>query len=713
MTRNAPGILTCAIFSLVILIVGNALIHAETPTPQNDSLSPEKQSLWIEAEDFTYLGGWQLAEKNTCIMGQTKRKKSDVAEDRLRASTKVRIEVGGQYKLWVRAKGGENQNPVRDFSISINSIVASQKLGAHTTDRWEWQSAGVFPLERGETSIELIDSSQYFARCDKILLTTDLSYKPKGEGEAQNIEQIDAKNPPYHAHIAKVIFNDLAPGTLAGQGGGTGFDAKAIWSVDGAINIVDGDLQMPEKNGRSFIRSQSGKPAHINAGSEKTSQAFRPLLITMKGQVWFSYLVKPLHENGMAGINLRQAANEQQDLSIYASGRDLLVKGQVITKRINDRFPIGETSLVLGRIDVNADRHGDRLFAVWVNPDVDQLGLPLFSEKLTKEHSGISHLGLAMSTGSAHGVSPQIDEVTVSNYPRQAGFFHVAPRKRHFGLSHIPVKAAEHKSQLPPAGYNLVFSDEFDAKELDRTKWDYRLVDKDDSAQEEENVEVADGHLIVHARKKNVGKCHFTGGGVISKNVFVYGYYEARFKIPSSEGWHTSFWTMPVYLPMEKRNVEIDFCEQDSGDPNYLSVGLINHRETGWNQSNIGRWVVEDVPNMVEEYVLIGSEYTPEFIRFYVNGRLIKEVDAAVFPHGPATVQLSCIASLKKGDRFQNVAQLPSRARFDYVRVYHNPKYAEAEAAAQIKAVMPTKPIPPISERQRSGVTSEKEGTLD
>lgn len=705
------GFLRRCFFSLAAILASSALLHAENSSPTEKSASPQtQQRLWIEAEDFSFLGAWQLSEKNTILLGQKTGKTSASNEQKRRATTKIDIAVPGQYKLWVRAKGGENHGASRDFSIAINGVVSAEKLGAHPADRWEWQSAGKFSLEKGVATIELVDTSFYYARCDKLLLTTDMKYTPSGRGGQQNVVHHDAVNQPHQAHYARVIFNDMTSESLSGQLAGTGFDAQAVWNVVGDMKILPQDLQMPASEGRSYIRSQTGKPALIAAGSEHTGLATRPLAVAMRGQVWFSFLVKPSPQAGLAGIKLTQDAASA--FEIVASGRDLVVKGFRASdaKQSKDVFPLGETSLVIGRIDVDADRHGDRSLDVWVNPDVDKLGSPIISENLTEKGPGISHLGLVMSTGGAGATAPQIDEVILSNYPRQAGYFHVAPRKRHIGLSHIPVKTSAEITPLPPAGYQLVFSDEFDAAELDRTKWDYRLQDKGDSAQEAANVEVQGGNLLVQAKKERVGNCNYTGGGVVSKKLFVYGYYESRFKIPASEGWHTAFWTMPVYLPIERRNVEIDFCEQDSGDPNYFSIGLINHRETGWNQSNVGRWVVEDAPNMVEEYVIIASEFTPESIKFYMNGRLIKEVDSALFPHGPATVQLSCIASLKKGDRFQNDAQLPSRASFDYVRVYQHPRYSEAEAAAQVKAVLPTKPLPPISERQRKGA---KGGSLD
>jgi hypothetical protein len=132
---------------------------------------------------------------------------------------------------------------------------------------------------------------------------------------------------------------------------------------------------------------------------------------------------------------------------------------------------------------------------------------------------------------------------------------------------------------LPPSGYQLVFSDEFNGDSLDTNRWGYRLGDKMLSAQQPENVSVKDGNLVIALRKESVRGKDYTGGGVISRQKFVYGYYEARFKTPPAEGWHTAFWAMrhrfgdtSAPLPL----LELDFCEQDGGDPHYFSFGIIN-----------------------------------------------------------------------------------------------------------------------------------------
>lgn len=705
-----------SVISSILLFV--TLSMAETPSgtpPQDEHVSdprkPKEKPLyrWIEAEEFNSLGGWIPIDENSALMGRTTGK--NTKSTNLSASTKITWESPGNFHLWVRTKDSKNARIARDFSIAINKVSSTQKLGIHGNDGWAWQNAGEFRLEKGEVAIELIDTSQYYARCDRLLLTNDRNFVPKGVGGDRNTDHVRPENPSA-PHYIRANFNDLKVGSLAGQGGGEGFDANRGWSVRGDIQVHAGDLQMPSSQGSEYIRSQSGTPSQIRSATADTSHAMRPFATPMKGRTWFSFLVQPHDGSSTAGIKLLPGEDPTKGYEILANGTDLSFTGSNTseTKKIREAFPLGKTSLVIGRCDLDADRDGRRFLALWINPRLDQLGSPLINEVLSDSIESITHLAVVMSAEKSPTTPPFLDEIIVSNHPDLTGFHHVTPRKRHSGQWHIPIKPTDHKTELPPPGYKLVFSDEFNENHLDLTKWNHRLRDKPDSAQEAENVELRDGNLLIHTKKQRVGKYNYTGGGIISKPLFVYGYYEARFKIPSAEGWHTAFWTMPEYEPKELRNTEIDFCEQDSGDPNYYSLGLINHREKGWNESNIGRWVVDDVPSMKEEFVVIAADFTPQSIRFYMNGRLTKEVDSRLFPHGPATVQLSCIASRKKGDRFQDDAHLPSQATFDYVRVYQHPQYAGAEAAAKTKVVMPTLPLPPISERRQKDAAS---GELD
>ena len=214
--------------------------------------------------------------------------------------------------------------------------------------------------------------------------------------------------------------------------------------------------------------------------------------------------------------------------------------------------------------------------------------------------------------------------------------------------------------------YALAWSDEFDGAALDETKWTYRTDTKMWSTQVPENVSVADGKLIIALKREANGK--HTGGGIISKRPFEYGYYEARFKVPPGSGWHTSFWAM-AYDDKDtapKKTQEIDFCEQDSVKTTKYSAGVI-----AWDQrgKNYGRKYVQ-TPDLTNDFHVWGCEFTPTKVRFYFDGELTHETDATKFKQGPENIWLTCIATPLGGTKYIDDKQLPATAEFDYVRYF-------------------------------------------
>ena len=299
-------------------------------------------------------------------------------------------------------------------------------------------------------------------------------------------------------------------------------------------------------------------------------------------------------------------------------------------------------------------------------------------------------LGAAMATCTITAAEP------TSETPDRS-----AKRPKFTSKIHIPVQLAAEVTPLPPAGYELVFADEFNGEKIDTATWGFRLDSKMLSTQQPENISVKDGNLEIALRKESVRGKDYTGGGVISRRTFVYGYYEARFQTPGVEGWHTAFWSMrkrfPDQPPGPPALLELDFCEQDGGDPHFYSFGIIN--QSRWHQRknrqswNAGRWVIEDAPDTSLSFNIWGCEFTPEVTRFYFNGRLTKEISSAGFPHDEMSVWMSVIASTLKGDRWVDESKLPNAVLCDYIRVYQHPKYREAEAAVRAAVLIPLPPL--------------------
>ena len=286
----------------------------------------------------------------------------------------------------------------------------------------------------------------------------------------------------------------------------------------------------------------------------------------------------------------------------------------------------------------------------------------------------------------------------------------VGKRPKFTSKIHVPVRLATEVASLPPAGYQLVFEDEFNGDQIDTQKWGFRTDSKLLSTQQRENVSVKGGNLEIALRKETVKGKSYTAGGVISKKTFVYGYYEARFKTPPVEGWHTAFWSMKHSFPDQPKRqalLELDYCEQDGGDPNFFSFGIINQRpdpkkRQSWNG---GRWVVEDAPDTSANFHVWACEFTPDTTRFYFDGRLTKELSSAGFSHDDMSVWFSVIASTLKGDRFVDDSKLPNVVQCDYIRVYQNEKYREQEAAMRAESLK----RPLVSAKKKSG-KSEKPG---
>lgn len=104
------------------------------------------------------------------------------------------------------------------------------------------------------------------------------------------------------------------------------------------------------------------------------------------------------------------------------------------------------------------------------------------------------------------------------------------------------------------AGWELVFSDEFDGDKLDRNKWATRYIYNnetmdhfnDEKERYRDNHVLSDGVLSLVA-KKAPGTDLFESAMIRSHQTFYYGYYEARVFLPNAKGVWPAFWLEADY----------------------------------------------------------------------------------------------------------------------------------------------------------------------
>ncbi len=251
-----------------------------------------------------------------------------------------------------------------------------------------------------------------------------------------------------------------------------------------------------------------------------------------------------------------------------------------------------------------------------------------------------------------------------------------------------------------PKGYELSWSDEFDKGYLDTSKWYYRADSKHQSIQLPENVGVRDGCLVLQLKKyyEPVKGKMAGGAGVVSKRRFRYGYYETRASLGDGvdsdgdgqvdEGWHHAFWAMAAEADKNGmvtttypaiRRTEIDIFENPSEDITHFTQHIIVWDENGKEVNRIpppprDKTVMKNMK--FDQWHVYGCEYTPAFVKFYVDGKLIHTVDYStdMYTHDWLNVWLTAIAA-----DWNDKDPEPSIAKYDYFRFYGQKKGTKSE----------------------------------
>lgn len=238
---------------------------------------------------------------------------------------------------------------------------------------------------------------------------------------------------------------------------------------------------------------------------------------------------------------------------------------------------------------------------------------------------------------------------------------------------------------VPGSGYTLAFEDEFNGSELNNSQWYYRAGSNAYTDNKKDNVSVSDGFLRIALKKEpaGTGGKAYSGGGIITKPLLGYGYYETRFKQWNKEGFHSSFWIAglnqrvsvldgdQLYSPSTDYQVnEIDGFEIDTSHPD----GLMTAGHYWWPGDAHLTYVPYTTYKEVDSsdgYHTYGMEWTPTKIKFYVDGKMFRE-EFYPGPHGAGTQGrgqhlwlTSLVYKLPVADE-----DLPAEVTYDYFKFY-------------------------------------------
>ena len=183
---------------------------------------------------------------------------------------------------------------------------------------------------------------------------------------------------------------------------------------------------------------------------------------------------------------------------------------------------------------------------------------------------------------------------------------------------------SEDKYNIPVKNYTLIYEDEFDGA-VNTSDWRFRTDEKGGGKNLAINVTTSDGKLNIAFAKQG---STYTGGGIISKELFGYGYYETKCTLfAEGGGLHSAFWLMGgsssdgTTLPKQNTVFEIDGFEFDSNKPDTISFNLNYKLPRVYGLINAYK-----VESLSGREAVVGFEWLPDRINWYLDGKLMHTV---------------------------------------------------------------------------------------
>ena len=245
----------------------------------------------------------------------------------------------------------------------------------------------------------------------------------------------------------------------------------------------------------------------------------------------------------------------------------------------------------------------------------------------------------------------------------------------------LSLPAIPRGEQVDMSKFELVWSDEFEGDELDKSKWGYNWWERERKGGywHEDMVDVKDGNLVIttayykdglptpdayknyfanRPNDKDYGPGWYTG--VIEtrgKHEWCYGYFECRAILPASSGMWSAFWMMNegVYNVdgSSKDGTEVDIFESmyykdeglGYGDAVISGIHYDGYGE-GHQGDSIDKWFCN---NPYEEYNTYGLEWNENEYIFYINGVETGRLSTGGVSQNPEYLILSCEVAGENG----------------------------------------------------------------
>jgi len=248
-------------------------------------------------------------------------------------------------------------------------------------------------------------------------------------------------------------------------------------------------------------------------------------------------------------------------------------------------------------------------------------------------------------------------------------------------------------SDYVPAGYELVWNDEFDYTGLpDTTRWGFQKGGFGWTAKELQyysdgelkNSKVEGGMLHITALKEKIDRNEFSSARLVTKKkaTFEQGYFEVRAKFPAGEGLRSAVWMVgDTVSKIGWPNAgEIDIVEHYGKVPDYIG-GAVQTQADSWNRKGQKGGAVQ-LPTATSEFHVYAVQWTDEQLVFSLDGEPYLTYPRPTVVPGtlergwpfkwPFYLAMNLSVGGVRGRQSNNISDniFPAEMLVDYVRVY-------------------------------------------
>lgn len=250
-------------------------------------------------------------------------------------------------------------------------------------------------------------------------------------------------------------------------------------------------------------------------------------------------------------------------------------------------------------------------------------------------------------------------------------------------------------AQEAPAGWKLVWSDEFNGKEIDFSKWGVEENGHGGGngelqyyADRPENIRVENGNLVIEAKKEKFNSAgvekDYSSGRMRTKRraSWLYGRFEIRAKLPTGRGVWPAIWMLPENSPYGgwAASGEIDIMELVGHEPNKAHGTL--HYGASWPKNvHTGAPYTLEKGSFADDFHVFAIEWEKGEIRWYVDGKLYQTQNKWSSTGGPFPAPFDkpfhLVLNVAVGGGWPGPPDastvFPQKMEVDWVRVYQKP----------------------------------------